>query len=65
MKISTASLAFWLFNRAWVLGPAVQSSKMCAALLSRVRYYVYYRATGDALEVLAFWHTSRGRQPPL
>ena len=33
--------------------------------LSRVRYYVYYRVSGDALEVLAFWHTSRGRQPQL
>ena len=33
--------------------------------LSRVRYYVYYRVSGDALEVLAFWHTSRGRQPNL
>ena len=33
--------------------------------LSRVRYYVYYRVSGDALEVLAFWHASRGRQPQL
>ena len=33
--------------------------------LSRIRYYVYYRATGEALEVVAFWHTSRGRTPPL
>jgi len=33
--------------------------------LSRVRYYVYYRVSGDALEVLAFWHTSRGREPQL
>lgn len=33
--------------------------------LSRVRYYVYYRVSGAALEVLAFWHTSRGRQPNL
>lgn len=33
--------------------------------LSRVRYYLYYRGSGDALEVLAFWHTSRGRQPNL
>lgn len=33
--------------------------------LSRIRYYVYYRATDEALEVLAFWHSSRGRQPPL
>jgi plasmid stabilization system protein ParE len=33
--------------------------------LSRIRYYVYYRVSGDALEVLAFWHTSRRREPPL
>lgn len=33
--------------------------------LSRVRYYVYYRATDETLEVLAFWHSSRGQQPPL
>ncbi len=31
--------------------------------LSRIRYYVYYRVSDDALEVLAFWHTSRGRGP--
>jgi plasmid stabilization system protein ParE len=31
--------------------------------LTRVRYYVYYRVAGDALQVLAFWHTSRGREP--
>jgi plasmid stabilization system protein ParE len=33
--------------------------------LSRIRYFVYYRVSGDALEVLAFWHTSRGREPPI
>jgi plasmid stabilization system protein ParE len=33
--------------------------------LSRIRYYMYYRVSGDALEVLALWHTSRGRQPQL
>jgi plasmid stabilization system protein ParE len=33
--------------------------------LSRIRYYLYYRVSGDTLEVLAFWHTSRGRQPQL
>lgn len=29
--------------------------------LSRVRYYLYYRVTGDParIEVLALWHTSR------
>lgn len=29
----------------------------------RVRYYLYYRVADGALEVLAFWHTSRGRLP--
>ena len=33
--------------------------------LGRVRYYIYYRVSEGALEVLAFWHTSRGRQPNL
>ena len=33
--------------------------------LSRVHYYVYYREAGDALEVLAFWHTSRGQPPKI
>ena len=33
--------------------------------LSRVRYYVYYRVAADALQVLAFWHTSRGLEPDL
>lgn len=33
--------------------------------LSRVRYYVYYRVANDALQVLAFWHTSRGSEPPM
>ena len=33
--------------------------------LSRIRYYVYYRVAGDALQVLAFWHTSRGSRPPI
>jgi len=34
-------------------------------MLSRIRYYVYYRVAGDALQVLAVWHTSRGRGPSL
>lgn len=33
--------------------------------LSRIRYYVYYRVVGDALQVLAFWHTNRGDEPPM
>jgi plasmid stabilization system protein ParE len=31
--------------------------------LARVRYYIYYRVAEGFLDVLAFWHTSRGGQP--
>ncbi len=34
-------------------------------LVGRIRYFIYYRATHDTLEVLAVWHVSRGKQPPL
>jgi hypothetical protein len=29
------------------------------------RYCIYYRVAGDALQVLAFWHASRGEGPHL
>ena len=34
-------------------------------LVARIRYFIYYRATVDTLEVLAVWHVSRGQQPSL
>lgn len=33
--------------------------------MGRVGYFVYYRVNGDELQVLAFWHARRGRQPRL
>ena len=33
--------------------------------LSRVGYFVYYRADATELKVLAFWHASREHQPVL
>jgi plasmid stabilization system protein ParE len=35
--------------------------------LARVRYYIYYRVVTDPerVQLLAFWHTSRGSGPPL
>lgn len=33
--------------------------------LSRVRYHLYYRTSGESVEVLALWHSSRGSLPPL
>jgi plasmid stabilization system protein ParE len=34
-------------------------------LIGRIRYFIYYRVTPEALEVLAVWHVSRGHQPTL
>lgn len=31
--------------------------------LSRVRYHLYYRVRAEVIEVLAFWHVSRGSPP--
>ena len=31
--------------------------------LSRVHYNLYYRVTRGAVQVLAFWHASRGTEP--
>ena len=31
--------------------------------LGRLRYFVYYRVRGKFLEVVAFWHASRGEGP--
>jgi len=31
--------------------------------LGRVKYFVYYKAEGGELKILAFWHVSRSHQP--
>jgi plasmid stabilization system protein ParE len=37
-----------------------------ALSLTRVRYRIFYRVRGGSVvEVVAFWHTSRGTGPPL
>ncbi|MGD9583519.1 MAG: type II toxin-antitoxin system RelE/ParE family toxin [Lysobacterales bacterium] len=33
--------------------------------LTRVQYFVYYRARGKFLDVVAFWHASRAAGPSL
>jgi len=33
--------------------------------LSKVNYYLYYRLSGEVVEVLDLWHTSRGSDPGL
>jgi plasmid stabilization system protein ParE len=31
--------------------------------LSRIRYYLYYRAKRSTVDVLALWHSNRGSDP--
>ena len=31
--------------------------------LSRIHYYLYYRVSVEAVDVIAFWHTSRASAP--
>ena len=33
--------------------------------LARTRYFVYYRQKGLCHDVVAFWHSSRGSEPPI
>lgn len=33
--------------------------------LGRIRYFIYYKAEGETLHVLALWHASREHQPAL
>ena len=33
--------------------------------LNRVHYFLYYRPTAEAIEIVALWHTSRGSKPIL
>ena len=34
-------------------------------LVGRIGYFIYYRVTPEALEVLTVWHVSRGKQPSI
>ena len=62
-QVQIEEAAAWCGVGAQARGTKLQGVRRVT--LSRIRYYVYYRATDQALEVLAFWHNSRGRQPPL
>jgi len=43
----------------------VRAGEIRRLYLGRVGYFMYYRTTAGTLEVLAFWHARRGRQPRL
>ena len=34
-------------------------------LIPRLPYSIYYRIDGDEIQILAFWHSSRGAPPPI
>ncbi len=40
-----------------------RAAGVCRLFLGRVSYFIYYKADDDILNVLAFWHASRGHQP--
>jgi plasmid stabilization system protein ParE len=50
------------------IGEIVRSTRLSSVrrrLMRRTRYYVYYRMLDDDIEVVAFWHASRGTPPPI
>jgi plasmid stabilization system protein ParE len=42
-----------------------QASGLRRLLLPRSRYFVYFEVADDYVSVLAIWHASRGKGPPL
>ena len=58
--------AFLLLNTEPNIGaPAlnVRTQGVRRLHLARIHYYLYYRIRSAQVEVLALWHTSRGRGP--
>ena len=50
------------------LGTKARKTKLAGVRrvwLPRIRYFVFYRVADEALQVLAFWHESRGTGPAL
>jgi plasmid stabilization system protein ParE len=63
-------IAFDLIARHPDIGAKASNTRLLGVRrihLSRIRYYLYYRVRfeADTIEVLAFWHTSRGAGPDL
>jgi plasmid stabilization system protein ParE len=60
--------AFELLATEPRIGAVARNSKLEAVRrvhLSRIRYHLYYRVRErqETVEVLAFWHSSRGSEP--
>ncbi len=51
-----------------LIGRAIdRDPRVRRVFLARIRYYVYFQLSPDAqsVEILAFWHGSRGSSPAL
>ena len=60
--------AYALISMQPRIGTVARSAKLHGVRrlhLNRIRYYLYYREANDQIEVLAFWHSSRGTGPGL
>jgi len=62
--------AYGLIAELPFAGESVPHSRIAGlrrVLLGRTQYHLYYVVADDegVIEVLALWHTSRGRRPPL
>jgi plasmid stabilization system protein ParE len=58
--------AFSLLLKQPGVGTAVSNIRLSGVRrlhLARIRYFLYYRVRGTELQVLAFWHSSRGTEP--
>ncbi len=60
--------AFAMLLEGSIVGQPVPTAKLRGVKrfhLRRIHYFLYYRTISDDVEILALWHTSRGRGPAL
>lgn len=58
--------AFSLLESQSAIGAPARNARTAGVRrvhLARIHYYLYYRVRGEQIDVLALWHTSRGRMP--
>ena len=55
-----------LISEQTSIGAAATNSaltRVSRVFLGRIRYFLYYRVQPDQVEILALWHSIRGREP--
>jgi plasmid stabilization system protein ParE len=53
------------YPRAGNIDPGFPNGTVRRLYLRRIHYFLYYRVQEQMLEIVAFWHTSRGNKPPI